>query len=149
MDAEWNTDPNQSEGSADGSEDLLGGGGFDCVLVQNVDSVVQERLLGLACACCHFHRPSVRRTSSAEFKTVQKSQAMRRPGVHVADTRSSAYNDPGWRSIALRLVPSNGECLDDDFEAVVCTMAGSRRQIITTATSSATADLLHVLKLEA
>jgi len=48
------TDPNQSQGSADGSEDLLSGGGLDCVPIQNIDSVVQERRLGFACACCHF-----------------------------------------------------------------------------------------------
>ena len=31
------TNPNQSEGIVDGSEDLLCGRGFDCVLVQNID----------------------------------------------------------------------------------------------------------------
>ena len=48
------TNPNQSEGSANGSKDLFCGGGFDGVPVQNFDSVVQERHLGLACARCHF-----------------------------------------------------------------------------------------------
>jgi len=57
------TDPNQSYGSANGSKYLLCGGGFDCILVQNINSVVHERYLGLARSCCHFRRLDVRRTS--------------------------------------------------------------------------------------
>jgi len=47
------TDPNKSQDSVNGSENLFLGGGSDRTLVQNIDSVVEEPGLGLACARCH------------------------------------------------------------------------------------------------
>ena len=57
------TDPNQTQDSADGSEDLVCEGGFNCVLVQDTDSVVEKQHLGLVCACCHHRRLGLERTS--------------------------------------------------------------------------------------
>ena len=38
------------------------GGGFDRVRDQGIDSVVDERHLGAACARCHYCRPGLRGT---------------------------------------------------------------------------------------
>ena len=53
--------PDQSQDSANGLEDLLCGGGFDCVPVQGINSVV-EGYFDVWCGCCHYQRLGVRRT---------------------------------------------------------------------------------------
>ena len=73
-DHEWaqngGTNSNQSEGGASSSENLLRGGSFDCIPIQNIDPVVQERRLGLAGPRCHFRWLGARRTGGGgvEFK---------------------------------------------------------------------------------
>ena len=70
------TDPNQSQGIADGSEDLLCGGDFSYVPIQNVGPVPQERRLGLACSCCHFRRLGVGRTSRTVVGGLHEARAL-------------------------------------------------------------------------
>ena len=51
-----NTNPNQSQDGASGSEDLVCGGGFDCVAFQNINPVVEKRHSGLARVRRHYCR---------------------------------------------------------------------------------------------
>ena len=61
------TNPNQRHDCANGSEDLLCGGGFDRIPVQYINLVVDVRYLGPARARCHYYRLDVRAVESREY----------------------------------------------------------------------------------